>query len=70
MARLYLRLAGKLRQVGREVSVRAKAAMRSGTVPLTNRIFSVPANLKSQKLANEILKQAGLPNRSERPPHR
>ena len=29
--------------------------------PLTKRTFSVPANLKSQRLANEILKQAGLP---------
>ena len=29
--------------------------------PLTKRTLSVPANLKSQRLANEILKQGGLP---------
>jgi predicted RNA binding protein YcfA (HicA-like mRNA interferase family) len=29
--------------------------------PLTNRTFTVPANIVSRHLANTILKQAGLP---------
>ena len=31
------------------------------TSPLSGRTFTVPANVTSQRLANEILKQAGLP---------
>jgi predicted RNA binding protein YcfA (HicA-like mRNA interferase family) len=61
MARLYLRLARKLRQAGCEVRRQGKGSHEIWYSPRTNRTFSVPANLKSQMLANEILKQAGLP---------
>jgi predicted RNA binding protein YcfA (HicA-like mRNA interferase family) len=29
--------------------------------PISNQRFSIPANISSRKLANNILKQAGLP---------
>jgi predicted RNA binding protein YcfA (HicA-like mRNA interferase family) len=62
MARLYLELARKLRRAGCEMKRQGKGSHEIWYSPFTNRTFSVPANLKSLKLANEILKQAGLPS--------
>jgi predicted RNA binding protein YcfA (HicA-like mRNA interferase family) len=61
MAGLYAQLARKLRQAGCKMRRQGKGSHEIWYSPLTNRTFSVPANLKSHKLANEILQQAGLP---------
>jgi len=61
MASLYPRLARKLRQAGCEPRRQGKGSHEIWYSPVTNRTFSVPANIKSRQLANEILKQAGLP---------
>jgi hypothetical protein len=60
MARLYLRLARELRQAA-SCDTKGKGSHEIWYSPRTDRTFSVPANLKSRMLANEILKQAGLP---------
>jgi predicted RNA binding protein YcfA (HicA-like mRNA interferase family) len=60
MADLYRRLARLLRDAGCEPRRQGKGSHEIWYSPLTRRTFSVPADLTSQRLANEILKQAGL----------
>jgi predicted RNA binding protein YcfA (HicA-like mRNA interferase family) len=57
---LYRRLARLLRDAGCEPVRQAKGSHEIWCSPLTNRTFSVPANISSRPLANAILKQAGL----------
>ena len=61
MARLYRRLAGRLKEAGCEIRRQGKGSHEIWYSPVSGRTFSVPANIKSRELANEILKQAGLP---------
>ncbi len=61
MADLYRRLARLLRDGGCELRRQGKGSHEIWYSPLTKRTFSVPRNLTSQRLGNEILKQAGLP---------
>ncbi|HEX6016210.1 MAG TPA: type II toxin-antitoxin system HicA family toxin [Geminicoccaceae bacterium] len=61
MADLYRRLARLLRDAGCEMRRQGKGSHEIWYSPATKRTFSVPTNLTSQRLANEILKQAGLP---------
>ena len=61
MVEIGPRLKRILRKAGYEYYRQAKGDHEIWYSPLTKRTFSVPANLKSQRLANEILKQAGLP---------
>jgi hypothetical protein len=61
MADLYRRLARLLREAGCELRRQGKGSHEIWYSPMTRRTFSVPANVTSQRLANEILKQAGLP---------
>ncbi len=57
---LYRRLARLLRDAGCEPKRQGKGSHEIWYSPLTNRTFSVPANLTSRPLANGVLKQAGL----------
>lgn len=61
MAKLYRELIALLRDAGCEFVRRGKGSHEIWFSPLTNRSFSVPANLDNKPLANAILKQAGLP---------
>ena len=61
MADLYRRLARLLRDAGCELLRQGKGSHEIWRSPLSRRTFTVPANVTSQRLANEILKQAGLP---------
>jgi hypothetical protein len=60
-ADLYRRLPPLLREGGCELLRQGKGSHEIWCSPLTKRTFSVPANITSQRLGNEILKQAGLP---------
>lgn len=60
MAGLYRQLARRLREAGCHVKRQGKGSHEIWYSPVTRRTFVVPANLRSQKLADEILKQAGL----------
>jgi predicted RNA binding protein YcfA (HicA-like mRNA interferase family) len=61
MADLYRRLADVLHEAGCELRRQGKGSHEIWYSPRTRRTFTVPANITSQRLANEILKQAGLP---------
>ncbi len=61
MASLYRELAAKLREAGCRMVRQGKGSHEIWYSPLSGRTFSVPANITSKRLANEILKQAGLP---------
>ena len=60
MAGLYRPLAQRLRDAGCHIKRQGKGSHEIWYSAITQRTFVVPANLKSQKLADEILKQAGL----------
>ena len=61
MVDLYRRLARLLRDGGCELVRQGKGSHEVWHSPRSGRTFTVPANVSSQRLANEILKQAGLP---------
>ena len=61
MAALYRELAAKLRAAGCRMVRQGKGSHEIWRSPVSGRTFSVPANITSKRLANEILKQAGLP---------
>lgn len=61
MADLYRRLSRLLREAGCELQRQGKGSHEVWYSPTTGRTFSVPTNIASQRLANEILRQAGLP---------
>ena len=61
MADLYRRLSRLLQDAGCELRRQGKGSHEIWYSPMTGRTFSVPANIASQRLANEILRQAGLP---------
>jgi predicted RNA binding protein YcfA (HicA-like mRNA interferase family) len=60
MADLYRRLSRLLRDAGCELRRQGKGSHEIWYSPITQRTFTVPANITSQRLANEILRQAGL----------
>jgi predicted RNA binding protein YcfA (HicA-like mRNA interferase family) len=57
---LYRLLTGILKDAGCYFVKQAAGSHEIWYSPISNRRFSVPANISSQRLANEILKQAGL----------
>jgi predicted RNA binding protein YcfA (HicA-like mRNA interferase family) len=61
MSELYNRLGRLLRDAGCRFLREGKGSHDIWLSPVTGRTFTVPANLASRHLANEILKQAGLP---------
>ncbi len=60
MARLYRELTKRLREAGCEFQRQGRGSHEIWYSPVSKRTFSVPANLNSRRLANEILKQTGL----------
>ncbi|MEW6263348.1 MAG: type II toxin-antitoxin system HicA family toxin [Thermodesulfobacteriota bacterium] len=63
MSDLYRDLTRVLRQAGCIFAREGKGSHELWFSPITKRTFSVPANIKSHHLANDILKQAGLPKK-------
>jgi predicted RNA binding protein YcfA (HicA-like mRNA interferase family) len=61
MADLYRRLSRLLREAGCELRRQGKGSHEIWYSRVSERTFSVPANIASQRLADEILRQAGLP---------
>jgi predicted RNA binding protein YcfA (HicA-like mRNA interferase family) len=61
MAKLYRPLAELLRRAGCRLERQGKGSHEVWYSPITQRTFTVPANLDGRPLANAILKQAGLP---------
>ncbi|MFH1087943.1 MAG: type II toxin-antitoxin system HicA family toxin [Chloroflexota bacterium] len=61
MGGIYRELTAKLKESGCWFVREGKGSHEIWFSPRTNRTFTVPANLVSRVLANEILKQAGLP---------
>jgi predicted RNA binding protein YcfA (HicA-like mRNA interferase family) len=61
MAALYRQLSQRLRSAGCTLKRQGKGSHEIWFSPVSGRTFSVPANIKSLRLANQILKEAGLP---------
>lgn len=61
MGGIYRDLAARLKEAGCYFLREGKGSHEIWFSPRTNRTFTVPANIVSRILANEILKQAGLP---------
>jgi predicted RNA binding protein YcfA (HicA-like mRNA interferase family) len=61
MGGIYRDLATRLKNAGCYFLREGKGSHEIWFSPRTNRTFTVPANIVSRILANEILKQAGLP---------
>lgn len=61
MASLYRPLTELLRAAGCRFEREGKGSHEIWFSPITNRTFTVPANIDNRPLANAILKQAGLP---------
>jgi hypothetical protein len=61
MAKLYRELIELMLNAGCMFVRHGKGSHEIWFSPITNRSFSVPANLDNKPLANAILKQAGLP---------
>jgi predicted RNA binding protein YcfA (HicA-like mRNA interferase family) len=61
MSSLYRDLVERLQKAGCYFVREGKGSHEIWYSPLTNRTFTVPANIVSRHLANTILKQAGLP---------
>jgi predicted RNA binding protein YcfA (HicA-like mRNA interferase family) len=61
MATLYRPLADILREAGCRFERQGKGSHEIWFSPITQRTFTVPANIDGKPLANAILKQAGLP---------
>jgi predicted RNA binding protein YcfA (HicA-like mRNA interferase family) len=60
MATLYRALVEMLRNAGCRFERQGKGSHEIWYSPITNRTFTVPANIDGKPLANAILKQAGL----------
>ena len=60
MATLYRPLTDLLRQAGCRLVHEGKGSHEIWYSPITQRTFTVPANIDGRPLANAILKQAGL----------
>jgi hypothetical protein len=60
VASLYRDLTAILRAAGCEMRRQDKGSHEVWFSPITRKTFSVPANIRSHRLANEILKQAGV----------
>ena len=58
---LYRPLTERLRSARCEFRRQAAGSHEIWYSPITMKHFSIPANISSPRLANEILKQAGLP---------
>jgi predicted RNA binding protein YcfA (HicA-like mRNA interferase family) len=58
---VYRPLAEILRQAGCRFEREGKGSHEIWYSPITQRTFTVPANIDNRLLANAILKQAGLP---------
>ena len=63
MAALYRALTDMLREAGCHFERQGKGSHEIWYSPITQRSFTVPANIDGRPLANAILKQAGLPKR-------
>jgi hypothetical protein len=50
-----------LRGAGCRFERHGKGSHEVWSSPITRRVFTVPSNIRNPVLANEILKQAGLP---------
>lgn len=61
MASLYRPLVELLRAAGCRFEREGKGSHEIWFSPITNRTFTVPANIDNRPLANAILKQARLP---------
>ena len=61
MAALYRALTELLRDAGCGFERQGKGSHEIWYSPITQRTFTVPANIDGRPLANAILKQAGLP---------
>jgi predicted RNA binding protein YcfA (HicA-like mRNA interferase family) len=61
MALLYRSLAELLREAGCEFRREGRGSHEIWFSPITHRTFTVPSNIDNRRLANAILKQAGLP---------
>jgi hypothetical protein len=60
---LYRALTAVLKDAGCHFLKQAAGSHEIWYSPISDRRFSIPANISSQRLANEILKQAGLPKK-------
>ena len=60
MASLYRALAQMLREAGCRFEREGKGSHEIWYSPITQRTFTLPANIDGRPLANAILKQAGL----------
>lgn len=60
MADLYHRQARLLGDSGCKLRRQGKGSHEIWYSPITRRTFTVPANITSQQLANEVSRQAGL----------
>jgi len=58
---LYRDLVEILQSAGCEFLKQGKGSHEIWQSPLNNGHFAVPSNISSRKLANQILKEAGLP---------
>jgi predicted RNA binding protein YcfA (HicA-like mRNA interferase family) len=61
MGGLYRDLATRLKDAGCYFLREGKGSHEIWFSPLNGRTFTIPANIVSRHLANEVLKQAGLP---------
>ena len=61
MAAQYRPLLDILREAGCRLDRQGKGSHEIWYSPITQRTFTVPANIDGKPLANAILKQAGLP---------
>jgi hypothetical protein len=58
---VYRRLTTLLRGAGCRFERQGKGSHEVWSSPITRRMFAIPRNIRNPVLANEILKQAGLP---------
>ncbi|MBI4798478.1 MAG: type II toxin-antitoxin system HicA family toxin [Desulfarculus sp.] len=61
MGGIYRELTSLLKEGGSYLLREGRGSHEIWFSPRANRAFTVPANISSRHLANEILKQAGLP---------
>jgi hypothetical protein len=58
---LYRELADMLKRAECRFLRQAKGSHELWYSPINNRHFTIPSNISSRRLANQILKEAGLP---------
>jgi predicted RNA binding protein YcfA (HicA-like mRNA interferase family) len=58
---LYRELTSILKDAGWHFVRQAKGSHEFWYSPVAKRMFSIPSNISSRRLANDILRQAGLP---------